>query len=149
MFEFVRLPSGLKNTAQAFRRLMDTVLQDMSFTFVYLDDILVFSRSQREHLAHLRQVFERLREYGLVISHAKCKFGEREIDFLGHHISEHGIVPLSTKVEAIVNFAKPTTSKGLQEFLNMVNVYHRFIPQTAVIMQPLWRAVTEKIKLIE
>ena len=77
VFEFVRMPFGLNNAAQAFQVLMDTILQDRSFTFVYLDDILVFSCSQRKHLAHLRQVFEHLREYGLVVSHSKCKFKER------------------------------------------------------------------------
>jgi cleavage and polyadenylation specificity factor subunit 1 len=149
LFEFVRMPFGLKNSGQAFQRLMDTVLQELPFVFVYLDDILVFSCSQKEHHVHLRKVFERLREYGLVISPTKCKFGVEEIDFLGHHISSQGIVPLPMKVKAITDFTVPTTKKGLQEFLGMINFYHRFIPQAANIMQPLYDAVAGKAKMVE
>ena len=149
LFEFVRMPFGLKNAAQAFQRLMDTVLRGFSFTFVYLDDILVFSRSQAEHRCHLQQVFQRLKEQGLVISPTKCKFGVSEIDFLGHHVNKHGIFPLPARVQAISDFQKPTSTKGLQEFLGMVNFYHRFIPHAASIMQPLYSAVSGKAKLVE
>lgn len=149
LFEFLRMPFGLKNSAQAFQRFMDTVLRGLQFIFVYLDDILVFSRSEKEHKSHLRQVFERLREYGLVISIAKCQFGIREIDFLGHHIDKCGVVPLPRKVQAVMDFPKPVTTKKLQEFLGMVNFYHRFIPRAARIMQPLYDAVSGKDKLVE
>ena len=81
LFEFLWMPFGLKNAAQAFQRLMDTACRGLSFVFVYLDDILIFSRSQGEHRAHLRQLFGRLQEDGLVISLSKCKFGVNEIDF--------------------------------------------------------------------
>ena len=84
LYEFLRMPFGLKNAAQAFQRLMDTACRGLSFVFVYLDDILIFSRSQEEHRAHLRQLFGRLQEHGLVITLSKCKFGVNEIHFLGH-----------------------------------------------------------------
>jgi len=149
LFEFLRMPFGLKNAAQAFQRLMDTVLRGLSFLFVYLDDILIFSRSEKEHKAHLHQVFQRLREHGLVISPSKCMFGVSEIDFLGHHINKHGVYPMETKVQAIKSFPKPTTTKGLQEFLGMVNFYHRFLPRAASLLEPLYCAVSSKTKLIE
>ena len=149
LFEFLRMPFGLKNAAQAFQRLMDTVLQGLPFTFVYLDDILVFSHSEKEHLAHLRQLFERLREYGLVISISKCKFGVADIDFLGHRINKHGVTPLEKKVQAVIEFPKPATTKSLQEFLGMVNYYHRFLPHAAQIMLPLYKAIAKKAKLVE
>lgn len=75
LWEFLRVPFGLKNAAQAFQRLMDTVLRDMDFTFVYIDDILIASRNQAEHMVHLRLVLERLQQQGLVINLAKCQFG--------------------------------------------------------------------------
>ena len=79
---------------------MDVVDQDLPFVVIYLDDILVFSRTPREHLSHLRQLFQRLQQYGLVINVDKCQFGRSTTDFLGHRISA-GVVPLPEKVEAI------------------------------------------------
>ena len=149
LFEFLRMPFGLKNAGQAFQRLMDTVLHGLNFVFVYLDDILVFSHSDKEHYTHLRQVFKRLQEHGLVISPSKCQFGVSEIDFLGHRVNKFGVYPLQTKVQAIVDFPKPATTKGLQEFLGMVNFYHRFIPHAASLMESLYQAVSGKGKLVE
>lgn len=74
-FGLWEFPFGLKNAAQAFQRLMDTVLRDLDFTFVYIDDILIASRNQAEHMVHLRVVLERLQQQGLVINLAKCQFG--------------------------------------------------------------------------
>ena len=148
LFEFLRMPFGLKNAAQAFQRLMDTACQGLSFVFVYLDDILIFSQSQEEHEAHLRQLFGRLQEHGLVISLSKCQFGVNEIDFLGHRVNQQGVFPLPEKVDAIRSFPRPTTVKQLQEYLGMVNFYHRFVPSAAALMQPLYKAIDMKHKLL-
>ena len=141
LFEFLRMPFGLKNAAQTFQRLMDSVLRDLPFLYVYLDDILVASGSHAEHLAHLRTLFERLTRHGLAINKDKCQFGLPMIDFLGHRITRDGAVPLPAKVEAITNFPRPITVKSLQEFLGMVNFYHRFIPQAARVMDSLHDAL--------
>ena len=90
---------------------MDRVCQDLNFIFVYIDDILVASKNSTDHKLHLRQLFQRLQEHGLVINVAKCQFSCTEIDFLGHHITQHGITPLPSKVEAIQKFCQPTTIK--------------------------------------
>jgi len=71
LFEFLRMPFGLKNAAQTFQHLMDSVLRDLPFVFVYLDDILVASNSEEEHLSHLRALFTRLSQHGLIINPAK------------------------------------------------------------------------------
>lgn len=149
LWEFLRVPFGLKNAAQSFQRLMDTVLRDLAFTFVYIDDILIASRNKAEHMVHLRQVLERLQQHGLVINLAKCQFGRQELDFLGHHITRHGITPLPSKVDVIREFSQPTTVKGLQEFIGMVNFYHRFVPGAATIMQPLYNALVGKPKELQ
>uniref|UniRef100_A0A5S6Q3A6 Reverse transcriptase domain-containing protein n=1 Tax=Trichuris muris TaxID=70415 RepID=A0A5S6Q3A6_TRIMR len=70
LFEFLRMPFGLKNAAQAFQRLMDTVCRGLDFAFVYLDDILIASRGHREHLDHLHMLFQRLHDHGLIINPA-------------------------------------------------------------------------------
>ena len=72
----------------------------------------MFSHSEKEHLAHLRQLFERLREYGLVISISKCKFGVADIDFLGHRINKHGVTPLEKKVQAVIEFPKAAATRS-------------------------------------
>ena len=126
LFEFLRTPFGLKNAAQTFQRLMDTVCKGLTFVFVYLDDILVGSATANDHVSHLRTVFERLASHGLVINLSKCQFGTPTIDYLGHHITREGAIPLPAKVDAIRTFERPTTVKGLQQFAGMVNFYHRF-----------------------
>ena len=97
LFEFLRMPFGLKGAAQTFQRLMDSVLRDLPFLFVYLDDILVASACAEEHLSHLRLLFERLSEHGLIINPAKCQFGLSSITFLGHHVTPQGAVPLPAR----------------------------------------------------
>lgn len=149
MFEFLKMPFGLKTAAQTFQRLMDTVLRGLPFIFVYLDDILIASRDEAEHLTHLRLVLERLHENGLVINPAKCIFGVPEIDFVGYRVNQNGIYPLPDKVSAIKDFPKPEMSKGLQEFLGMVNFYHRFVPNAAYLMRPLHEVVSKKNQKIE
>lgn len=141
LFEFLRMPFGLKGAAQTFQRLMDSVLRDMPFLFVYLDDILVASASADDHLTHLRQLFGRLSEHGLIINPAKCEFGQSAITFLGHHVTPQGAVPLPAKVEAVAGFPRPLTMKSLQEFLGMVNFYNRFLPHAAQLMRPLYDAL--------
>ena len=131
------MPFGLKNAGQAFQRMMDGILRDIPFAFVYLDDILVASKSQREHLDHLRQVFQLLSSNGLVINRAKCVFGEKQLNFLGHRVSAEGVQPLPDRVKDLMEFAAPTNRTALQRFLGMINYYHRFLPHIAGILTPL------------
>lgn len=123
---------------------MDSALRDMPFVFVYLDDILVASSSDEEHLVHLRDLFTRLTLHGLIINPAKCLFGLPSIHFLGHLIHKDGAAPLPSKVEAIAAFPRPHTARALREFLGMVTFYHRFIRRAAHTMQPLYEALKGK-----
>ena len=107
LYEFLRMPFGLKNAVQALQRLMDTVCNGLSFLFVYIDDIVIASANQKEHLTHLRTLFERLHEHGLVVNLVKCVFGVTEITFLGHRVNKDGAAPVADKVEAIKNFTQP------------------------------------------
>ena len=148
LFEFLRMPFGLKNAAQAFQRLMDTVCYGLEFAFVYIDDILVASKDIETHKQHLCLLFQRLQEHGLVINVSKCQFGRNSLDFLGHRITRAGIMPLPEKVDAITQLDQPTTVKGLQEFVGMVNFYRRFIPAAAHTMLPLFEALSGKPKTL-
>ena len=117
LYEFRRMPFGLKNAAQAFQRLMDTVLQDIDSVFVYIDDILIASYSEKEHLRDLRLVFDRLKAHGLVIKLEKCIFGVTSLEFLGHKISATGSVPLPSKVKAINEIQLPKISNLFKSIL--------------------------------
>uniref|UniRef100_A0A3Q2WY89 Gypsy retrotransposon integrase-like protein 1 n=1 Tax=Haplochromis burtoni TaxID=8153 RepID=A0A3Q2WY89_HAPBU len=138
------MPFGLKGAAQTFQPLMDSVLRGLPFVFVYLDDILVASSSKEQHMFHLRQVFQRLAEHGLIINPSKCQFGLPVLDFLGHRISAEGAVPLPDKVRAVSEFPRPTNVKSLQEFLGMVNFYNHFLPRAAHLLKPLYGALKGK-----
>ena len=136
-YEFFRMPFGLRNAAQTFQRFTDQALRGLDFSFVYVDDVLVSSRDEKEHEYHLRQVFERLASYGIKLNTAKCELGVTELQFLGHHVSEKGIRPLDEKVTAIRKFPQPRRQKELRRFLGMVNFYHRFLPNCAEVVRPL------------
>ena len=131
------MPFGLKNTAQTFQRFMDQVLRGVPSAYTYIDDVLIASATPEQHLQDLRSVFERLATHGIVINPNKCLFGVNELDFLGHHIDQHGITPLSEKVQAVRDFPQPQSQRQLHQIVGLVNFYHRFLPHCADLMQPL------------
>ena len=137
---------GLRNSGATFQRMMDTIFGNINFCIVYVDDILVFSKSHEEHQDHLRCVLKLLRENGLVVRPDKCIFGTSSIDFLGHVIDESGIQPSASKVDAIRRFPTPCTVKEVQKFVGMINFYHRFIPFTARLLKPLYAVSSGKSK---
>ena len=100
---------------------MDSILRDIPFAFVYLDDILIASRDAAEHADHLRQVFRLLRANGLVVRKEKCAFGVTELDYLGHRVTTTGIKPLKEWVSAIRDYPVPKDRGALQRFLGMIN----------------------------
>ena len=100
LFEFTRMPFGLKNSAQTFQRLMDSVTAQLRGVFVYIDDILVASPTAEQHKRDLTQLFQALKRFGLVLNTGKCEFGVTEIEFLSHRVSERGLQPTRDKVEA-------------------------------------------------
>ena len=144
------MPFGLKNAARAFQRMMDRILSGLPYVFVYLDDILVASKSREDHKRHLTEVLDILAMNGLIVNREKCELGVRELDFLGHHVTSEGIKPMSERVAQIKSFPVPTDKKSLQRFLGMVNFYHRFLPTIAKTLIPLHKAVGQsKNKRIE
>ncbi|MDA8002237.1 MAG: reverse transcriptase domain-containing protein, partial [Alphaproteobacteria bacterium] len=137
LFEFLRMPFGLRNAAQTFQRFIDQVLRGLPFSYAYLDDLLIASSTPEEHQHHLQAVLARLQEHGVIINPAKCILGKDQLEFLGHHVDADGIRPLESKVQAIRDFPKPTSQRKLREFLGLVNFYRRFVPHGAAILAPL------------
>ncbi|BHF83219.1 hypothetical protein SprV_0802636100 [Sparganum proliferum] len=133
LFEFLRMPFGLRNAAQSFQRFIYDILRGLSFTYVYIDDILVASSSAEEHASHLRQIFDPLQQHY----------------FLGHHVDQHEITPLLEKVQSILSFPVPKTLTQLRRFIGLLNYYRRFIPHCAATLAPLTGLLKSKAKPIE
>ena len=141
LFNFTRTPFSLRNPGQTSQPFIGHVTRGLDFVFVYLDDLLVTSPDHKTHKKHLRILFARLSEYGIIIGPEKCQFGTTELSFLGHVFAE-GISPLPSAVDAIVNFVKPEKQRALRRYLGMVNYYHRFIPHCAAKLTPLNNLLT-------
>jgi hypothetical protein len=146
LYEFPYMTFGLRNAGQTFQRFVDEMTRDLEFCYAYLDDFLVFSKDQNTHKDHLRQIFARFKDYGMVINPSKCVLGASEVTFLGYSISPEGIKPLPAKVEAIMNFPVPKNVKELRRFLGMLNFYRRFIPYAAQHQGPLNSLLSGSVK---
>ena len=133
LYEWLVMPFGVRNAANTFQRMMDRMLQGLPFAFVYLDDILVASMTEQEHLDDVQTVLQHLQQFGLVINPDKSLFCRPSVEFLCHHVDSHTITPLSKHTTAIANFARPTTKK--ERFLGLINFYRRFLPCIAAIMK--------------
>ena len=149
LFLFPRTPFGLKNAGQDFQRMMDAILGDLPYCFVYIDDLLVASNSPEEHLEHLETIFQILSDNGLVVNRPKCVLGQEQLEFLGYSIDKNGVKPLDDRVQAIRDVNPPTTVKELQRFLGMVNYYRRFIPKAAQHLCHLFDALKGKPKSLQ
>ncbi|GFW03180.1 hypothetical protein TNCV_157991 [Trichonephila clavipes] len=117
---------GLRNAGQTFQRFIDGVLHDLDFCFAYIDDILVISANNDEHEQHLRILFQRLSDHGLLVNVSKSCLGKTSVTFLGYQVSSEGTRPLPDRITDLQNFPVPKTARDLRRFLGMVNFYRRF-----------------------
>ena len=139
--------SRLCNAPATFQRLMQKTLAGLgAFCSVYIDDVIVFSRSLEEHLDHLSQVFSRLQKVGLKLHPSKCQFAFPEVPYLGHIISAKGISPNPDKVRAVRDYPVPTSVRAIREFLGIAGYYRRFIPNFAKVAQPLYHLIKKDVQ---
>ena len=92
--------------------------KDWDFVFIYLDDLLIVSKSMPQHLGRLKKVLNHLMEFGLKLKPKKCAFGREQVEYLGHTLSAEGVRPNNAKVEAVKNFSRPKSSKEVKSFLS-------------------------------
>jgi transposase InsO family protein len=136
---FNRMPFGIAAAPATFQKLMTIVLGDLNWkeAVVYLDDILIFSKTLQEHKDRLNRVLSRIGDAGLRVNPEKCKFFKSETKFLGHVINQEGIQTDSSKIEAIVKFERPKCIKKLRSFLGVCNYYRKFIKDYAKLARNL------------
>ena len=138
-YEFLVMSFGLTNAPMVFMDLMNRVFRPYldRFVIVFIDDILVYSRSELEHERHLGWVLQTLRQHQLYAKFSKCEFWLRRVGFLGHVVSADGIYVDPQKVEAVANWEQPTTVTEVRSFLGLAGYYHRFIEGFSKIAGPL------------
>ncbi|KAL6427141.1 hypothetical protein ACFW04_008643 [Cataglyphis niger] len=138
-YEFNRMPFGLKNAPAIFQRLMDQVLSGLqgSELFVYLDDIVLYASSLREHEIKFDKLAERLRQANLKLQPDKCEFLRKEVGYLGHIISDKGVKSDPAKIRAVKEFPTPRNAKNIKQFLGLAGFYRRFIPNFSKTVRPL------------
>ena len=139
---------GLAQAPAYFQLLMNKVLKVLKFAMTYLDDIIIFSENELQHLEHLEIVFSHLREAGLKMKHSKCDFFKRKIHYLGHLISPEGISPLPNKLDCIKHMPVPKDAKEIKQFLGLTGYYTKFVPRFADISRPL-TTLTKKDRKFE
>ena len=123
-WQFKRTPFGLSQAPAYFQLLINKVLMGCSgFAMGYLDNIIIFSKTEEEHLQHLEEIFVRLRKFGLKMKHEKCSFFKKHIQYLGHLVSERGFKPLPEKLESIRKMPAPRTAKEVKQFLGLIGYY--------------------------
>ena len=131
-YSYVFMPFGLRNGPAAFQRLMDVVLhEDLDWSRVYIDDIVIFSNSWSEHCLHIGRVLQRLSDAGLTANRAKCQWGQTQCEFLGHVVGKGRVSPAELKVGAVRSFPVPTTKHQVRQFLGLTGYYRRFVPKYA------------------
>ncbi|GBG85214.1 hypothetical protein CBR_g39780 [Chara braunii] len=128
-YEFTVMPFGLTNAPATFRRAMNDIFRDIveQYVLVYLNDILVYSRTLEEHLRHLRDVLYRLRRHDFYAKLSKYRFAQHKVDFLGHCVSDQGLHMDDEKITAIAEWPAPTSAKQLRSFLGLTSYYSNFI----------------------
>ncbi|GJU31870.1 putative reverse transcriptase domain-containing protein [Tanacetum coccineum] len=149
-YEFLVMPFGLTNAPAVFMDLMNRIFHEYldKFVIVFIDDILVYSKSEEEHERHLRIVLEILRQKKLYAKFSKCEFWLQQVAFLGHIVSADGIIMDPSKVEAITKWPRPTTVTEVRSFLGLAGYYRRFVEGFSRLALPLTQLMRKGEKFV-
>jgi len=137
LFQFKRMPFGLQNACATYGRMMRKLLNGMTATDNFVDDVISFTQAWKSHLEELKDLFERVRQAGLTVKPSKCYFGYPSVEFLGHQVGEGKLEMLQDKVDKVALAPPPHTKKQLRAFLGLTGYYRAFIEKYAEIAAPL------------
>lgn len=140
-FEYLVMPFGLCNALSTFQSAMNQLLQPFlrRFATVFFNDILIYSNSLPSHLHHLETIFRTLQQNEFFLKRSKCLFAQESIEYLGHIVSGKGVKPEPSKIQAMLRWPPPSTTKELRAFLGLTGFYRKFIKNYASIALPLTR----------
>ena len=141
---------GLTNAPATFMRLMYSIFHEYldKFVIIYIDDILVYSKTEEEHAKHLRLVLTKLRDHRLYAKFSKCEFWLKELIFLGHVVSAAGVAMIPDKIQAILDWPTPKSVKDIRSFLGLAGYYYRFIEGFSKIAKALTDLLKKEKKFV-
>lgn len=147
-YKFNSIPFGLKIGPNSFQRMMSIAFSGLSPSqcFIYMDDLVVIAVSEKQMVENLTQVFTICRKFNLKLNPDKCEFFRKEVTYLGHKCTEHGILPDESKYSKIENYPRPKNPDEVKRFVAFSNYYRRFIPHFAHHAYHLTRLTRKKIK---
>ncbi|CAH2085393.1 unnamed protein product [Euphydryas editha] len=146
LFMYNRLVYGLASSPGIFQRRLEQLFSDLPYVGVFLDDVIITGRDNKEHLNNLNKVFERLQAHGLKVKKEKCSFFVESIHYLGHVIDKQGVHACPEKVKAIVGTPPPTNVSEVRAFLGLANYYGKFIKNASTILSPLYELLRKDVK---
>ena len=141
---------GLTNASAIFMDYMNRIFRPFldKFVVVFIDDILIYSKSEEEHKEHLRAVLKILKEKMLYAKLSKCKFWKQEVKFLGHVVGQGGVAVDPSKVEAVMEWERPTTVTEIRSFLGLAGYYRRFIKEFSQLALPLTKLTRKDVPFV-
>jgi hypothetical protein len=150
LYEYLVMSFGLTNAPAHFMYLMNSVFMPEldKFVVVFIDDILVYSKTKKEHAEHLRIVLTRLREHQLYAKFSKCDFWLKEVQFLGHVLSAEGVAVDPSKVKEVLDWKPPATVHQVWSFLGLAGYYRRFIPDFSKISKSITELLKNQVKFV-
>ena len=142
------MPFGLTNAPASFQRFINEVLGEYLdiFAIAYLDDILIFSNTFEEHVDHVTKILDKFKMAQLRLKLKKCEFHVQETEFLGHWITTEGIQMEKMKIQAILDWPKLQNTKEVQQFIRLINYYHKFLKGYLIIIGPLFKLLKKDCK---
>ena len=147
LFKYLIMPFGLTNAPSNFQAHVNRCFNDLldKFVLIYLDDFLVYSNTKDEHVKHVSQVLQRVIDLNLACNLKKCKFHQKEVEFLGYRVCATGVSVLHDRVEVIKNWLPPKDLTETQRFLGFCNFYRGFIPRYSDLATPLTELTKKNI----
>ncbi|RXN33947.1 retrotransposon-like family member retr-1 [Labeo rohita] len=127
-YSFLRMPFGISSAPEVFHRAMEHIIEGIDGVRVYVDDIVLWGSTIEQHNKRLMEVLQQMQNYGLKLNKDKCQFGAKEITFLGDKLTEGGVEPDKSKVQAILKMPRPTDRKAVLRVMGMINFVGKFIP---------------------
>ena len=143
-FEAKRMLYGTSTAPSCFARIMNLIFGEHPSIVIYLDDLMIIDNNFEDHMASLQFVFDKCRQFGIILNGKKTRLCQSSIEFLGHLIDQNGIKPMDKHIQSVKNFPEPLDKKTLKRFLGLVNYNLKFVKKASIILSPLYKICSTK-----